>query len=84
MVVQLQYCQLCLLVVLPLVTPLDAIWCVPLQGSVLGPEEFFQGLGIGLRSFLGAGVVGEFSEWWRNRDVLMVLVYNGGVNSFVH
>lgn len=29
------------------------------QGSVLGPEEFFEGLGIGLRSFFGAGVVGK-------------------------
>ena len=31
----------------------------PLQGSVLGPEEFFEGLGIGLKSFFGAGVVGK-------------------------
>ena len=28
-----------------------------LQGSVLGPEEFLEGLGIGLRSFVG-GTVG--------------------------
>ena len=28
------------------------------KGSVLGPEEFLQGLGIGLKSFLG-GTVGE-------------------------
>ena len=26
---------------------------------MLGPEEFFEGLGIGLRSFFGAGVVGK-------------------------
>ena len=25
----------------------------------MGPEEFFQGLGLGLRSFFGAGVVGK-------------------------
>ncbi len=31
------------------------------QGSVLGPEEFFEGLGIGLKSFFGAGVVGMVS-----------------------
>lgn len=30
-----------------------------MQGSVLGPEEFLEGLGIGLRSFFGAGVVGK-------------------------
>ena len=29
----------------------------PSQGSVLGPEEFLEGLGIGLRSFVG-GTVG--------------------------
>ena len=29
------------------------------QGSVLGPEEFFEGLGIGLRSFFAAGVIGK-------------------------
>lgn len=32
---------------------------VRVQGSVLGPEEFLEGLGIGLRSFFGAGVVGK-------------------------
>jgi len=32
---------------------------VYVQGSVLGPEEFFEGLGLGLRSFFGAGVVGK-------------------------
>ncbi len=26
---------------------------------MLGPEEFFQGLGIGLKSFFGAGVLGK-------------------------
>lgn len=26
---------------------------------MLGPEEFFEGLGIGLKSFFGAGVVGK-------------------------
>ena len=29
------------------------------QGSILGPDEFVQGLGIGLKSFVG-GTVGEF------------------------
>ena len=37
------------------------MWCVisSTQGSVLGPEEFFEGLGIGLKSFFAAGVVGK-------------------------
>lgn len=30
-----------------------------MQGSVLGPQEFLEGLGIGLRSFFAAGVLGE-------------------------
>ena len=35
-----------------------------LQGSVLGPEEFAQGLAIGLKSFFG-GTVGQ---WWHHYD----------------
>lgn len=38
------------------------------KGSVLGPEEFLQGLGIGLKSFLG-GTVGE-----HYMDVCLVLL----------
>ena len=35
------------------------------QGSVLGPEEFIEGLGIGLRSFVG-GTVGMYTQVMRN------------------
>lgn len=35
----------------------DNVW----QGSVLGPEEFAEGLGIGLKSFFG-GTVGQYKN----------------------
>lgn len=31
---------------------------------MLGPEEFFEGLGIGLRSFFAAGVIGKLFKWF--------------------
>ena len=35
--------------------------CVCVQGSVLGPQEFAEGLGIGLRSFVG-GTFGTYAH----------------------
>lgn len=49
-----------------------------LQGSVLGPEEFFEGLGLGLRSFFGAGVVGMFVYFIQVR-VIQCHNYEGGI-----
>ena len=48
---------------------------------MLGPEEFFQGLGLGLRSFLGAGVVGKLlgtSGIVDNKLLLLLHLWCGG------
>lgn len=41
---------------------------------MLGPEEFFEGLGLGLRSFLGAGVVGKYLEFSMIRGLFVCLL----------